>query len=180
MDAIRKHLMEVEEAMTLLNHEEIEKAVRVLQVVKKMSGAVYVFGNGGSHATASHFANDLMKACRIRAVGVGDMTPTVSAWANDMGAESGFYGPLSEMVKNYDALVGISCSGNSRNVVRALQAGRDEWNVLCVGMTGPDDSLVSALDLDALVRAMANDIRVQEDVHLMVCHAIVRQIQAEM
>jgi D-sedoheptulose 7-phosphate isomerase len=179
MNSIELHLEQIEEAMTLLDQDNVMKIVRVMQAVKKMNGTVYIFGNGGSGATASHFANDLMKICRTRAMCIGDMTPAVSAWSNDTGAENAFYGPLSELVGQYDALVGISCGGNSPNVIQALRAGREEWNVLCVGLTGPTNSLLTALDLDAVVRAMADDIRVQEDIHLMVCHAVVRQIQAE-
>lgn len=180
MKIIEKHLENIEEAMSLLDMEEVMKVVRVLQAVKEMEGTVYIFGNGGSHSTASHFANDLMKICRIKAVCVGDMVSSVSAWGNDMGAENAFYGPLSELVKYNDCLFGISCSGNSPNVVRALRAGRDEWNVVCVGLTGLSDaSAMQEIDLDALVHVRADDIRVQEDLHLMVCHAVVRQIQAE-
>lgn len=176
---IEKHLEEIEEGMSLLDQEEIENMVEVLRVVRKNRGTVYIFGNGGSMATASHFANDLSKMCRIRAVALGDMKALVSAWGNDTGWENMFYGPLSEMVNGKDALVGISCSGNSANVIRALQAGRDQWNVLCAGLTGmSNQSMMDTLEMDALIHTWgAADIRVQEDLHLMICHAVVREIQ---
>lgn len=179
MDAIEKHLRQVEEGMSLLDQSEVMKLVEILKVVRKNHGTVYVFGNGGSMVTASHFANDLMKMCRIKAVAVGDMKAVVSAWGNDTGWENMFFGPLSEMVTGKDALVGISCSGNSANVIRALQAGRDEWDALCAGMTGmSDQSMMTALDLDVIIHTWGvPDIRVQEDLHLMICHAVVREIQ---
>lgn len=180
MNKIEIHLRQAEEAMTLLDIEEVMGVVAILKQVKRQGGTVYVFGNGGSHATAGHFANDLMKMCRINAVCIGDMAASMTAWGNDTGWENMFYGPLTEMVKEKDCVFGISCSGNSQNVVRALIAAKDEWNVLCGGLTGQTDSSeINMIGLDALVHVRVPDIRVQEDVHLMVCHAIVREIQAE-
>ena len=179
MNTIEKHLRQVEEGMSLLDMDEIRKLIEILKIVRKERGTVWVFGNGGSMATAGHFANDLMKMCRIRAMAVGDMKSAVSAWGNDTGWENMFFGPLTEMVGRHDALVGISCSGNSANVIRALQAGRDQWNVLCAGITGmSNNSIMSALDLDVVIHTWGvPDIRVQEDLHLIICHAVVREIQ---
>ena len=178
MNAITKHFRQVEEGMTLLDYVEIAGLVSVLRLVKDLNGTVYLFGNGGSHATASHFANDLMKMAKIKAVCVGDMAPAVMAWGNDTGWENMYYGPLSEMVEKNDAVIGISCSGNSENVVRALRAGLDQWDVLTGCLTGMSDSNVaSTLGLDAVVHVRVPDIRVQEDIHLMVCHAVVRALQ---
>jgi D-sedoheptulose 7-phosphate isomerase len=178
MNAITKHMRQVEEGMTLLDIVEVERLVSVLKFVKERKGTVYLFGNGGSHATASHFANDLMKMAKIKAGCVGDMAPAVMAWGNDTGWENMYYGPLSELVETYDAVIGISCSGNSENVVRALRAGLDQWDVLTACLTGMSDSNVaSTLGLDAVVHVRVPDIRVQEDIHLMVCHAVVRALQ---
>lgn len=179
MNTIMKHMRQVEEGMTLLDIAEVERLVSILKFVKEGNGTVYLFGNGGSHTTASHFANDLMKMAKIKAVCVGDMAPAVMAWGNDTGWENMYYGPLSEMVETkYDALIGISCSGNSENVVRALRAGLDQWSMLTCCLTGMSDSnMVSTLGLDAVVHVRVPDIRVQEDIHLMVCHAVVRALQ---
>ena len=179
MDNIGRHLNDIEEGMTLMDQDEVKHLVGLLRVVKDKQGTVYLFGNGGSHATAGHFANDLMKICRIKAVCVGDMASAMMAWGNDTGWENMFYGPLSEMVKWNDGLVGISCSGNSDNVVRALRAGKDEWNVLTAALTGISDAnMVSSLGLDVVVHTHGvTDIRVQEDLHMMICHAVVRELQ---
>lgn len=180
MSKIGIHFRQIEEGMTLMDEDEILNLVNVLQVGKKQGGTVYLFGNGGSHATASHFANDLMKMCRIPTVCVGDMASAMLAWGNDTGWENMFYGPLAEMVKEKDVVIGISCSGNSANVIRALIGAKDEWGVLCGGMTGiSNGSEINMLGLDALIHARVPDIRVQEDLHLMVCHAIVRAIQED-
>lgn len=179
MSVINKHLSEVSEAMTLLDQERIKTAIMVLAVVKRAGGTVYLFGNGGSHSTASHFANDLMKMARINAVCIGDMSASMLAYGNDNGWAEMFLGPLKSMMKQGDGVVGISCSGNSANVLQAMQWAQDN-DVLTIGLTGlSNDSLMDTLGPDALVHVPVPDIRVQEDVHLMVCHAIVRALQEE-
>jgi len=180
MKKIGIHFKQVEEGMTLMDEGEIEKVVDFLRTVRALGGVVYVFGNGGSHSTAGHFANDLAKMCRIKAICVGEMQASMLAYGNDTGWENMFYGPLSGMVGEKDGLFGISCSGNSENVVRALKAGMEEFGVVCAGLTGMSEtSAMSTMGLDALVHARVPDIRVQEDLHLMVCHAIVRAVQED-
>lgn len=177
MSQIGKHISEVSEAMILLDMDEIQMAAMALSVVKKNMGRVFVFGNGGSHATAGHFANDLLKMCRVQAFCIGDMQSTMLAYGNDEGWQNMYLSPLREIMKAGDGVVGISCSGNSENVVNALSFAADE-GVLTVGLTGlSDTSEINELALNALVHVRANDIRVQEDLHLMVCHAIVRVLQ---
>lgn len=177
MTQLRKHLSEVSEAMTLLDVEEIERMVMALGIVRKNGGTVYLFGNGGSHATASHMANDLTKIARVRAMCVGDMNSSVFAYGNDNGWRNMFSDLIRGLVQPKDGLIGISCSGNSENVLESLEFGMSE-GILSVGMTGPSQtSKINGIGLNALVHVMAEDIRVQEDLHLMVAHAVVRQLQ---
>lgn len=177
MTQIRKHLSEVSEAMTLLNKEEIDQMVMVLEVIKRNGGTVYLFGNGGSHATASHMANDLVKMAKVKAMCVGDMSSSVFAYGNDNGWRNMFSDLLRGLVHPKDGLIGISCSGMSENVLEALAYGAGE-GILTIGMTGPSlSSGINNVGLNALVHVMAEDIRVQEDLHLMVAHAVVRQLQ---
>lgn len=179
MGAIKRHLSQVSEGMTLLDVDEVEMAVQVLKLVRKNGGTVYLFGNGGSHATASHFANDLMKMARVRAVCLGDLVPTTSAYGNDEEWENMFRAPLEKLLKWGDGMVGISCSGNSKNVMHALEYA-DARSITKVGLTGlSNSSWINNVGLDALVHAPALDIRVQEDLHLMVCHMIIRTMQEE-
>lgn len=178
MTIIRKHMSEVSEAMTLQDADEIELAVNVLEIVRRQQGIVYLFGNGGSHATASHFANDLIKIARIKAVCIGDMSSAMLAYGNDNGWERMFCDPLAEMLKPEDGVIGISCGGESQNVIQALQLAV-ERNVLSIGMTGMSlSSRINKIGLDAVIHAMYPDICVQEDMHLMVCHVVTRELQA--
>lgn len=180
MSIIKKHLSQVSEAMTLLDQDEVMAAVETLSLVRKHGGTVYLFGNGGSHATASHFANDLMKMGRVRAVCIGDMASAMLAYGNDNGWERMFVDPLMELVKPNDGVIGISCSGSSRNVLEALEFASQDGTVLSVGMTGQSlDSEINQIGLNALIHANFPDIRVQEDIHLMACHAIARALQED-
>jgi D-sedoheptulose 7-phosphate isomerase len=180
MDTIIRHFEHVEDGMNLLDEVEIRRAVDVLKVVRNLGGTVYLFGNGGSHATAGHFANDLMKMCGIRAVCIGDMTSTMLAYGNDNGWDNMFIDQLKEMIDRKDCAFGISCSGNSVNVIRALEMTRSR-DILAVGLTGESfHSVINDCALDALVHTPGvQDIRAQEDLHLMICHAIVRSLQED-
>lgn len=178
MNAIQQHLSSVTKAIEYLNQSAVEKFVQVLKIVRLNQGTVYLFGNGGSHSTASHFANDLMKIGKVKAVCVGNMESAVFAYGNDQGWESMYSAPLEKLLGINDGVVGISCSGESANVLNALRLAISKGN-LAMGLTG--DSRVSSINrirrMNALVHVPAGDIRVQEDVHLMICHAIVRSMQ---
>ena len=174
MSTLKKHFSEVSEAMTLLDEQEVEKIVTILKMVKRAHGTVYVFGNGGSHATASHFVNDLTKMLKIRAICLGDATSSMLAFGNDNGWQNMYADPLKTLLNPHDVLFGISCSGNSPNVIKALELGLLK-DVYTIGLTGlSDDSDINQAAQSALVHVRANDIRVQEDLHLMICHAVVR------
>lgn len=178
MNAITKHFRQIDEGFTLMDNDEIERLVNTLKIVRYKGGKAWTFGNGGSAATSSHFANDLMKIARVKAVCLSDLYPVVSAYGNDDGWEKMYVNPLMRLFDmEKDAAVGISCGGNSENVVSALR-----WVIGSggsgVGLTGMDDSSkINKLKLLALVHARVPDIRVQEDIHLAVCHAVVRALQ---
>jgi D-sedoheptulose 7-phosphate isomerase len=147
----------------------VERTVEILKTVRAAGGTVWLAGNGGSAATASHFANDLTKMAKVKALAISDFTATTLAYGNDDGWEQMFANALQVHIGLKDAVLGISCSGNSKNIISFLSAARTRFKI---GFTGPDQSLMSKMGVDVLVRAMANEITVQEDVHSIVCHAI--------
>jgi D-sedoheptulose 7-phosphate isomerase len=137
---------------------------------------VYLFGNGGSAATASHMANDLNKQCnvagqrRFRAIALNDNVPTMMAWANDQDYGDVLAEQLANHVEADDVLVVISTSGDSVNVVRGLQAAR-ERGARTIGFTGPTGGAMRGL-LDCCVLVPAAEIGQQEDAHLALNHVI--------
>lgn len=171
------HFNQVSEAMSLVDETEVRRVIDILEMVRNQHRRVYVMGNGGSHATASHFVNDLNKMCRVRAYTVGSDVPTVYAYGNDNGWGNMFSDAIAGQIEQGDCAVGFSCSGNSDNVVRALETARNR-GAWAVGITGlSKSSEMAKMALDAVVYVPVPDIRVQEDLHLMICHAIVREMQ---
>jgi D-sedoheptulose 7-phosphate isomerase len=127
--------------------DAVERLVRMLRRVRDVGGAVYVAGNGGSAATATHWVNDLCKATRaqgrppIRAMSLTDNTSFVTALANDEGYERIFAGQLETFASPEDLLVVISASGNSPNLVRAVETAR-QLNVRTVALLGFDGGVL--------------------------------------
>lgn len=169
------HLSDVSYVLAQMNMLELDELERMVSVVRERGGVLYLFGNGGSHATASHFANDLTKMVKVRAVCLGDLVPLMTAVGNDDAWERMYAGMLAGFLRPEDGVIGISCSGESKNVLNGLLLARGR-RVLCAALTGSStESSINRLGLDALVHTPElEDIRVQEDVHLIVCHAVTR------
>jgi len=176
-----EYLGEIEKAMEtilLRDRNKIKEITTVLKGAKERESTVFVFGNGGSSSTAAHFVCDLVKACRIKAVCLSDNTPYFSAYANDISYESVFVSPLSLLMRNGDVAIGLSCSGNSANVLRAFEfinSARYKGiyeNVTTIGFTGFKGGKLRDL-VDIHINVPVNSYRISEDVHLMLCHLIV-------
>jgi D-sedoheptulose 7-phosphate isomerase len=172
--AVRTHFERVAASLLTVNQYEVEKAVRVLEQAKADDAFVWIVGNGGSAATSSHFANDLEKMCGIRAISVPDMTPAILAHGNDEGWEKMFANVIRRNSGPKDVVVAISCSGYSPNVIKVAED--HSYNRLIVLTGDDDDSKLAQIRPDALIMAPDDDIKVQEDIHLAVCHAIVTSL----
>lgn len=161
--------------------DRVDDAVRLLQTAQARGTAVYLLGNGGSAATASHFANDLVKACGIRAYSLPDMVPAVTAFGNDHEWEEMYSRLLRNLLSPIDVVVAISCSGNSANIVDVVKmvhhfAGHQ---IRTIALIGSDlECLVAKEKPDVLISVPHRDIRVQEDCHMIICHAIVGVLSA--
>ena len=170
MDKIHKYLMLSSSAIQKMDLKDLDKILEVLM----NAGTIYTMGNGGSAATALHFALDLHKAAGRNAVCLNGNMPLISAYANDDGYESIF----SAQLKNagpFDAIIGISCSGNSLNVVRAIRQAK-ETKMFTIGFTGSDGGKL-ADEADYVVKVPYEDIKVQEDAHMALCHAITAALE---
>lgn len=143
---------------------------------------VFIAGNGGSAATASHWANDLNKGTavpgqpRFRAVALTDSVPLMTAWANDVAYDSIFVEQLANLCRPGDLLVVISGSGNSPNIVAAARWAR-EHGATVVGLTGGTGGQLRGL-VDHCVLAPTHRMEQIEDVHLVVAHALCVALRA--
>src|SRR5579863_10330103 len=139
---------------------------------------VFLFGNGGSAALASHFACDLGKGTimgnhgskRFRVIALTDNLPLITAWANDSSYDDIFAEQLGNLAVLGDVAFAMSGSGNSRNVLRALEAAKVA-GCTTMGITGYSGGKMKAL-CDYCVIVPSDNMQVIEDFHLSVCHAL--------
>jgi D-sedoheptulose 7-phosphate isomerase len=137
---------------------------------------IYLFGNGGSAALASHFACDLGKGTangtgkRFRVLALTDNVPLMTAWSNDSKYEDIFAEQLSNFVQRDDIAFAISGSGNSPNVLRALKLARSA-GAITVGLTGYQGGKMKDL-CDQCMIVPSDNMQIIEDLHLCVAHAI--------
>jgi D-sedoheptulose 7-phosphate isomerase len=138
-------------------------------------------GNGGSAATASHMVCDLAKNTRtpeapdFRVIGLADNMPIFSALANDEGYENVFSQQLANFVQPGDVVIGISASGKSPNVVKAIELAR-RAGAITIGFTGFDGGRLHEL-VDLEIHVPSHTIEHVEDIHLTLDHVITKAIR---
>jgi len=142
---------------------------------------VYLFGNGGSAALASHCACDLGKGTalngnrRFRVLALTDNVPLMTAWANDSHYEEIFAEQLRPFAQADDVAFAISASGNSPNILKGLEAARS-LGAVTVGLTGFQGGKMKAL-CDLCVVVPSENMQLIEDVHLSITHAIFTSVR---
>ncbi len=185
-EVVRDYRAALARALDRLSLEGVRSIAREILAAHDRGGRIYVFGNGGSAATASHMACDLAKnTCAADAEGVPplrvhaltDNTALISALANDLGYEAIFAEQLRQApVGARDLAIAISGSGNSPNVLNAVAVAAAS-GARTVGLTGMGGgALASAVDL-ALI-APSDSMEIIEDLHLVVNHAVTSAIRA--
>jgi D-sedoheptulose 7-phosphate isomerase len=176
MDMVDTYLGETERAVRLIDRDAVRAVVDRLFACWSAGGTTYLIGNGGSAATASHMMNDLLKCTlvdgqpRFRAIALTDNVPAMTAFANDIAYEEIFVEPLRSLLDPCDALVALSGSGNSPNVIRAIAFAK-ELGATTIGLCG-DTGGKLALLADVAVKIPAARIGQQEDGHLILNHVI--------
>lgn len=160
----------------------IDRIVGAFMEAYELNRRIYLFGNGGSAALASHFACDLGKGAangsgkRFQALALTDNIPMMTAWANDAKYEDIFAEQLVNFVDDGDLVFAISGSGRSPNVLKALQVGR-EAKALTIGLTGFRGGLMKDL-CDICLIVPSDNMQIIEDLHLSVTHAVFTALRA--
>jgi D-sedoheptulose 7-phosphate isomerase len=145
---------------------------------------IYLFGNGGSAALASHFACDLGKGTvnghgkRFHVLALTDNVPLMTAWANDSKYDDIFAEQLSNFVRRDDIAFAISGSGNSANVLRALEVAK-EAGAVTVGLTGFHGGKMKDL-CDVCMIVPSDNMQIIEDLHLCAAHALFTTIRSRL
>jgi D-sedoheptulose 7-phosphate isomerase len=181
----RKYFEELRRVIIDLPHDAINQIAESLLKAHESGRIVYLFGNGGSAALASHLACDLGKGTaycnggkRFRALALTDNLPTLTAWANDFGYEDVFSEQLRNFVQAQDVALAISASGNSKNVLNALQVARDA-GAFTVGISGFQGGEMKTL-CDICMVVPSDNMQIIEDLHLAVAHSIFRIVYSRM
>lgn len=154
----------------------LAQAADILLECRERGSTVFVVGNGGSAATASHFACDLAKGTRtagvapFRVMPLTDNMPLVTAWANDIAYDRVFAEQLAPLVRPRDVVVAISASGSSPNVLAAVELARLS-GAITIALTGQTGGSVRRL-AHLTIRVPAGPIEQVEDVHMMMAHSL--------
>ena len=182
-ETISSYLAAARNIQSRLNINEIEKLAIALKNTREANGTVYILGNGGSASTASHFATDLgvgtLKVCKpVRAVSLTDNMAVITAISNDKSYESVFQQQLELLGREGDLLILISASGNSKNLISALNSSR-KIGMSVFSMTGFDGGLLRLMTSDANVHvpSQLGEYGLVEDAHLAICHVVTECIR---
>ncbi len=176
MDPVAEYLAEVEQMVARMPQDQIQQVVEVLLDAWRHQKQVFIIGNGGSAATASHFANDLNKGTmvpgkrRFRAISLTDNVPLITAWANDTAYENIFAEQLLNFLREGDVVIAMSTSGNSANVLRAVEVGRAA-GAITIGWTGQPGGRLGDL-VDHCIHVPTECMEQIEDAHMVLDHVI--------
>ncbi|MBU1659473.1 SIS domain-containing protein [bacterium] len=164
--------------IALLQSIDTDAIAEIIQALERTKGRIYIIGNGGSAATASHMVNDLGVGLKRRDIrnfdvqSLSDNTPVCSAIANDIGYENVFYMQLKNRISKDDLLIAISCSGNSSNITKALSYAREQGATV-IGVTGFDGGELKRLShISFHVDTPKNEYGLVEDMHMILDHII--------
>ncbi len=182
MDVYSQYLAELKGVIDAMPLGEIERAADILFAAYQKDHTIFTLGNGGSAALASHIAADLGKAThvpgpaalakmkRLKVLALTDSTPLLTAWANDASYEIVFAAQMENFIEAGDVVLGISGSGNSPNVLRALELAR-KAGATSVGFTGCGGGKMKDL-LDCAVVVPSNSMQIVEDAHVIASHLL--------
>ena len=162
------------EVLKSLDVDEINKALNLLYETMENGNTVFVFGNGGSASTASHYQNDFNKGVsehtekKFNFLCLNDNIPTIMAVANDIGYEEIFRFQLVGHLKPGDIILAISGSGNSKNVINAVEYAKARGHKV-IGLTGFNGGKLKELS-DVSLHVPINSMQITEDIHMVFDH----------
>ena len=178
---IENYFSELNKGIRSVYKRDLNEIIRIILEGFKNNKRVFICGNGGSAATASHFMNDLNKLCsvegkkRFKALALTDNVPLMTAWANDDTYDSIFVEQLKNLMEENDICMVISGSGNSENLIKAVKFAK-EMKGTTIGLLGFDGGkLKDIVNKSVIVRS--NNYGVIEDAHLALCHIIANCIR---
>jgi len=179
---VRVYFSTVQELLNKVPFAAVDQVVDALLTANRNGNTVFICGNGGSASTATHFGCDLAKRPivagqpRYRVIPLTDNNALMTALSNDIGYDVVFSEQLIPLVRKGDILIGISGSGNSKNVIKAVEVAKAA-EAVTIGFSGYDGGKLAAA-VDISVHIPSFNMAMVEDVHLMLEHAICEKLLA--
>lgn len=180
---IKKYFEVVKNSIELIPFDDVSKMIEAIYEAYKNDKTIFLIGNGGSAAKASHVAQDFSKGLifdqninkRVKALSLTDNIPYITALANDTGYENIFSAQLRTFANNGDYLLAISGSGNSSNIIKAVEVAREK-NMIVIGVTGYGGGKLKELS-DISVNVKINDMCMAESFHSLIFHYVVSSLR---
>lgn len=183
-DYINKYIKKTIKVLEKLPTKEIAKAIDILHATYERDGRIYVFGNGGSLSMATHWVADFNKTVfshhldktvrRFQAIRLPTTEEELTAWANDVGYDMVFAGPLRNYIKDGDTIIAISSSGNSPNIIKAVKLAK-KYKLAVIGISGFDGGKLSKLaDAKIIVKSEKGAYELVEGIHSVILHLMTK------
>ncbi len=177
-NTIKNYLGNLVTTIQSLNIDEFTNVANVLRAARSNGRQIFIFGNGGSGSTATHFACDINKGVsfgkneRFKVICLNDNIPTMLAYSNDVGYDVVFKEQLENFVKKDDVVIGISGSGNSKNILLAMELAKSK-SATTIGITGFMGGKLREIS-DYSINANFNDMQISEDIHMIWVHIMMK------
>ncbi len=167
---------QLQKTLEVIDLDAVGRAIEILRKARDENRHIFVCGNGGSAATASHFVTDMVKGAsysresRFRIMALTDSMPTITAYSNDVNYECVFAEQLKNFAERGDVLIAISGSGNSPNVLCATEYANSK-GCETIALTGRDGGKLGGI-AKLEIRVGEDHMGRIEDAHLIVCHML--------
>ena len=184
MERIQAYISHLQGVLERLSIADVRRSIDLVMETYQGDRQIFVIGNGGSASTASHIANDLGKGAsvsgvrRFRVISLTDNVATMTAWANDVSYDDVFVEQLKNLINPGDLVIGISASGNSENIIRAIHHAK-AVGCKTIGWTGFGGGKLREM-ADVSVVVDSHDYGPVEDVHLILNHILHSWIRKEL
>lgn len=175
-----RYLSGLRDVLERFNLDKFDEIVKFILHAYDMGNNIFIMGNGGSASTASHFACDINKGCcidldkKFKMICLNDNIPTMLALANDVSYDAVFQEQMKNFFNPGDLVIGISGSGNSENVLKAIRYANENGGKT-IGLSGFSGGKLSQI-VDVPFVAEVDDMQKVEDVHMIVVHMIMQAV----
>jgi len=178
------YIQQLKDVLDTFPHDQFERLIDSMMDAYRKDKRVFVMGNGGSASTASHWVCDINKGCslnkekKFKMICLNDSISTMLAYANDLSYEDIFIEQLKNFFALGDVVIGISVSGNSLNVLKAIEYDKANGGIT-VGLCGYSGGRLYHM-VDIPILAKIDDMQKVEDVHMIVVHMTMQRILKEL